>query len=175
MHPWKSVCRTGLVLLLLLHALRSKGQEAGFQFPAKLGLGVSRNFLVDAGLVSFSYIPKANSARYYDALFDLELLAGKHTMLMPKLELNAGLLPVGKDELFVINIGVETGLLTDFKNQGFVVSPKAGVSIGQGLFRLYYLRNFLSGDVLLPGFGRNSVLLEINIASLQGRKVKVIQ
>lgn len=152
-----------------------KAQEMGFQYPAKLGLGMSRNFLVDVGLLSFSYIPKANNARYYDALFDVEALIGKHTMLMPKIELNAGILPVGQEELFVLNIGLEAGVLTDFKQSGFVLSPKAGVSIGQGLFRLYYLRNFLSGNPLLPGFGRNSVVFEINIASLQGKKIKIIQ
>lgn len=152
-----------------------KAQEMGFQYPAKLGLGMSRNFLVDAGLLAFSYIPKANSARYYDALLDVQVLIGKHSMLMPKLELNAGILPVGSDELFVLNIGMEGGVLTDFKESGFVWSPKIGLSVGQGLFRLHYLRNFLSGNPLLPGFGRNSVVLEINIASLQGKKMKVIQ
>ncbi len=164
----------GYILLLgLSHSL--KAQETGFQYPAKFGLGMSRNFLIDAGLVSFSYIPRANSARYYDALLGVAVLIGKHTMLMPKLELNAGLLPLGSDELFVVNVGVEGGLLTDFKQSGFVVSPKVGLSIGQGLFRLHYLRNFLSGNPILPGFGGNSVVLEINIASLQGKKIKVIQ
>lgn len=149
-----------------------KAQEAGFQFPAKLGLGMSRNFVADAGLASFSYIPKAGSARYYDALLAVAVLIGKHTMLLPKIEVNAGILPVGSDAFFVVNIGAETGILTDFKQAALMLSPKAGVSVGQGLFRLYYLRNILAGDAVLPGFGRNTVQLDINIASLQGRKVK---
>lgn len=150
----------------------AEAQEAGFQFPAKLGLGMSRNFVVDAGLASFSYIPKAGSARYYDALLDVAVLIGKHTMLLPKVELNAGILPVGSDAFFVLNIGAETGVLTDFKQAALMLSPKAGVSVGQGLFRLHYLRNILAGNTVFPGFGSNTVQLEINIASLQGRKVK---
>ncbi|PSK95057.1 hypothetical protein [Taibaiella chishuiensis] len=173
MHRYKSFyCCIALLALLLARPVYA--QESGFQFPAKLGLGMSRNFLLDAGLVAFSYIPKANSPRYYDALLDVEVLIGRHTMVMPKLELNAGILPVGGDGLFVINAGAETGLLTDFKQAGWVFSPKVGVSIGQGLFRLYYLRNILLNDPVLPGFGRNSVVLEINIASLQGRRMKVM-
>ena len=162
-------------IFLLGFARLAQAQEMGFQYPAKLGLGMSRNFLVDVGLLSFSYIPKENKAHYYDALFDVEVLIGKHTMVMPKLELNAGLLPIGKDDVFVVNIGAEAGVLTDFKQSGFILSPKAGVSVGQGLFRLYYLRNFLAGNPVLAGFGRNSVVLEINIASLQGKKVKAIR
>jgi hypothetical protein len=157
-------------MLLVGCAKSVSAQEMGFQYPAKLGLGMSRNFLIDVGLVAFSYIPKENKAHYYDALLDVQVLIGKHTMLMPKLEVNAGLLPIGKDDVFVINIGAEAGVLTDFKQSGFVLSPKAGISIGQGIFRIYYLRNFLSGGSELPGFGRNSVVLELNIASLQGKK-----
>ncbi len=173
MYKWKPFYWS-MTILALLMVRPVMGQERGFQFPAKLGLGMSRNFLLDAGVVAFSYIPKANSARYYDGLLDVEVLIGRHTMVMPKLELNAGILPLGSEGLVVLNAGAETGLLTDFKQAGWVLSPKLGLSVGQGLFRLYYLRNILLNDPVLPGFGRNSVVLEINIASLQGRRMKVM-
>jgi hypothetical protein len=147
----------------------------GFQVIPKLGLGGSRNFLLDLGLVGFSYIPDKNKAQYYDANISIMALIGKHTMLFPKLDLQAGLFAFDSDDLICFNIGADAGLLTDFKRSAFMITPKAGLSVASGLVRLYYLHNFLLEDKLLfPGYGRHGVLLEFNISVLQGKGFKTM-
>lgn len=149
--------------------------SAGFQLIPKLGLGMSRNFLVDLGLIGYSYIPNKNKAQYYDANISVMLLAGKHTMLLPKIDLQAGLFPLDKDELVCFNLGFDAGLLTDFSQSTVQLTPKAGFSVATGLVRIYYLHSFLLGDkALFPGYGRHGVLLEVNISVLQGRGFKTM-
>lgn len=148
---------------------------SGFQVIPKYGLGMSRNFLIDLGFVGYSYIPDKNKARYLDANIGVMALIGKHTMIMPKLDLQAGLFPLDRDELICFNLGLDAGLLIDFKRSAIMLSPKAGFSVATGLMRLYYLHNFLLKDKdLFPGYGRHGVLLEINISVLQGNGFKIM-
>lgn len=148
---------------------------AGFQVLPKLGLGISRNFLLDVGLISYSYIPDKNKAQYYDANISVLTLIGKHTMVMPKLDMQAALFALDRDELICFNLGADAGLLTDFKHSTVMLTPKAGFSVATGLLRLYYLHQFLLGDkTLFPGYGRHSVLLEINVSVLQGHGFKMM-
>lgn len=150
--------------------LRAKAPSSGFQAIPKLGLGMSRNFLLDVGLAGYSYIPDKNKAQYFDANISVMALIGSHTMLYPKLDLQAGLFALDADDLVCFNLGVDAGVLTDFNRSSFMVTPKAGLSFATGLVRIYYLHNFLVDDKLLfPGYGRNGILLEINISTLQGK------
>lgn len=147
-----------------------KETSSGFQVIPKLGLGMSRNFLVDLGLIGYSYIPDKRRAQYFDANIGVRAFIGKHSMLMPKLDVQAALFPLDPDELFCFNIGVDAGLLTDFKHTAVMLSPKAGFSMIMGLVRIYYLHQFLLKDrELFPGYGRHGVMLEINISTLQGK------
>lgn len=169
----------GLLIIIFL-AVISNGhslaqQSSGFQWVPKLGIGISRNFLLDVGLIGYSYIPNRDKAQYYDANISLRTLIGKHTMLMPKLELNAALFPIDNDELITFNIGADAGLLTDFKRTAIVLAPKAGFAIATGLVRINYLYNFLLDEwQLYPGLGRHAVLLEINISAFQGKGLKMM-
>jgi hypothetical protein len=149
--------------------------SSGFQFIPKLGFGMSRNFLIDLGLIGYSFIPDKNKAQYFDANISVMAFIGKHTMIMPKLDLQAGLFAFDSDDLICFNLGVDAGLLTDFKQSAFMVTPKAGLSIATGLVRLNYLHNILLEDrALFPGYGRHGVLLEINISVLQGKGFKTM-
>lgn len=153
----------------------SSGASGGFQVLPKLGLGMSRNFLVDVGLLGYSYIPDKTKAAYYDANISVMTYIGKHTMVMPKLDLQAGLFPLDHDDLICFNLGVDAGLLTDFKQSAVMITPKAGFSVASGLLRLYYLHNFLLKDKdIFPGYGRHGVLLEVNISVLQGKGLKIM-
>jgi hypothetical protein len=155
--------------------LKAREPSSGFQFIPKFGLGASRNFLIDLGLIGYSYIPDKNKAQYFDGNISVMALIGRHTMLYPKLDLQAGLFALDGDDLVCFNLGVDVGLLTDFKRSSFMVTPKAGLSFATGLIRIYYLHNFLVDDKLLfPGYGRNGVLLEINISTLQGKGFKTM-
>lgn len=158
-----------------MDSIRPTLPSSGFQAIPKFGLGVSRNFLIDLGLIGYSYIPDKNRAQYFDANISVMALIGKHTMIMPKLDLQAGLFGLDSDDLFCFNLGVDAGLLTDFKKSTLMVSPKAGFSFATGLVRLYYLYNVLLDDkILFPGFGRHGVMLEFNISVLQGKGFKTM-
>jgi hypothetical protein len=147
-----------------------KETSSGFQVIPKLGLGMSRNFLVDLGLIGYSYIPDKRKAQYFDANIGVRAFIGRHSMLMPKLDVQAALFPLDPDELFCFNIGADAGLVTDFKNTAVMLSPKAGFSVAMGLLRIYYLHQFILKDRLLfPGYGRHGVMLEINLSTLQGK------
>jgi hypothetical protein len=149
--------------------------SSGFQFIPKLGLGMSRNFLIDLGLIGYSFIPDKNKAQYFDANISVMAFLGKHTMIMPKLDLQAGLFAFDSDDLVCFNLGADAGLLTDFKQSAFMVTPKAGLSVATGLVRLNYLYNVLLKDkALFPGYGRHGILLEINISVLQGKGFKTM-
>ncbi|WP_162902742.1 hypothetical protein [Taibaiella koreensis] len=149
--------------------------SAGFQLLPKLGLGMSRNFLVDIGLIGYSYIPDKSKSHYYDANISVMTYIGRHTMVMPKLDLQASLFPIDHEELLCFNVGLDAGLLTDFRQSAIMLTPKAGFSLATGLLRLYYLHNFLLRDkTLFPGYGRHGVLLEINISVLQGKGFKLM-
>lgn len=147
-----------------------KTPASGFQWIPKFGIGQSRNFLLDLGIVGYSYIPDKHKAQYFDANISLRGMVGKYSMLMPKLDLQAGLLPLDPDELICFNLGLDAGMLTDFRHAAVMLVPKAGFSAATGLIRLYYLHQFLLGDRLyFPGYGRHGVMLEINISVLQGK------
>lgn len=149
--------------------------SSGFQIIPKFGLGMSRNFLIDLGLIGYSFIPDKNKAQYFDASISVMAFIGKHTMIMPKLDLQAGLFSFDSDDLICFNLGVDAGWLTDFKQSAFMVTPKAGLSVATGLVRLNYLHNVLFKDkALFPGYGRHGVLLEINISVLQGKGFKTM-
>jgi|GEM_PF-2053342 len=158
--------------------LRGRAQpghrSCGFQPLPKLGLGMSRNFLADLGLIGFSYIPDKRKAQYYDANISVMTLIGKHTMVLPKLDVQAGLLPIDPDELICFNLGLDAGMLTDFRERTFMLVPKAGFSLATGLLRIYYL-HFLAGNkALFPGYGRHGVLLEVNLSALQGKGFRLM-
>jgi len=149
--------------------------SSGFQFLPKLGLGMSRNFLVDVGLVAFNYMPERTKAQYFDANISVMTLIGKHTMVMPKLDMNAALFPIDNDELITFNLGADVGLLTDFKQSTIMISPKAGFSAASGFIRLYYHYNFVLADFKqYPGLGRHAVTLEVNISAFQGKGLKMM-
>lgn len=149
--------------------------SSGFQFIPKLGLGMSRNFLADLGLIGYSFIPDKNKAQYFDANISVMAFLGKHTMIMPKLDLQAGLFAFDSDDLVCFNLGADAGWLTDFKQSAIMVTPKAGLSVATGLVRLNYLYNVLLKDkALFPGYGRHGILLEINISVLQGKGFKTM-
>jgi hypothetical protein len=144
--------------------------SSGFQVIPKLGLGVSRNFLADLGLIGYSYIPDKRKSQYFDANIGVRALIGRHSMLMPKLDIQAALFPLDPDELFCFNVGADAGLVTDFKRTSVMLVPKAGFSVAMGLVRIYYLHQFLLKDrELFPGYGRHGVMLEVNISTLQGK------
>ena len=170
--------KTGVCALFWIAAVITGAyaqSSAGVQWLPKIGLGISRNFMVDVGFVGYSYIPDKNKAKYYDANIGVMTLIGRHTMVMPKLDLNAGFLPLDSDDLFTLNAGADVGLLTDFKKSAIVLSPKAGLSAAMGLFRLYYHYNILFEEYrLYPGLGRHAVTLELNISILQGKGLKVM-
>ena len=154
---------------------RKPASSAGFQVLPKLGLGMSRNFLVDLGLIGYSYIPDKSKFRYYDANISIMTYVGRHSMLMPKLDLQASVFPIDREELLCFNLGLDAGLLTDFKQTSVMLTPKAGFSLATGLLRIYYLHNFLLRDKdLFPGYGRHGVLLEINISVLQGKGFRLM-
>lgn len=163
------------LLLLLTGSLKGLAQDYGFQVLPQLGIGMSRNFLLDIGLCAFSYEPSKNSGRYFDANIGVMAYFGKHTMLMPRIELNAGILPLDKEELLCLDIGADFGWLTDFDRSGIMITPKAGFSFASGLFRLHYLYNILADNKYIPGYGRHGVLFEINISSLRGKGIRIIQ
>ncbi len=147
-----------------------KETSSGLQVLPKLGLGMSRNFLADLGLIGYSYIPDKRKAQYIDVNVGVRAFIGKYSMLMPKLDVQAALFPLDPDELFCFNVGADAGLVTDFKNTAVMLSPKAGFSVAMGLVRIYYLHQFLLKDqVLFPGYGRHGVMLEVNISTLQGK------
>ncbi|WP_157976995.1 hypothetical protein [Taibaiella helva] len=154
---------------------RKPASSAGFQVLPKLGLGMSRNFLVDLGLIGYSYIPDKSKFRYYDANISIMTYIGRHMMIMPKLDLQAAVFPIDREELLCFNLGLDAGLLTDFKQTSVMLTPKAGFSLATGLLRIYYLHNFLLRDKdLFPGYGRHGVLLEINISVLQGKGFRLM-
>lgn len=158
-----------------IDTLKPRVPSSGFQFIPKFGLGMSRNFLIDLGLIGYSFIPDKNKAQYFDANISVMTFIGKHTMIMPKLDLQGGLFAFDSDDLVCFNLGVDAGWLTDFKQSGFMVTPKAGLSVATGLVRLNYLYNVLLKDkALFPGYGRHGVLLEINISVLQGKGFKTM-
>lgn len=152
-----------------------KEPSYGFQILPKLGLGISRNFLVDLGLIGYSYIPDKRKAQYFDANVGVRAFIGKHSMIMPKLDLQAALFALDPDDLVCFNLGADIGFVTDFKQTSFMLSPKAGVSVASGLVRCYYLHHLLLKDqILFPGYGRHGVMLEINISVLQGKGFRVM-
>lgn len=156
--------------------LKPREPSAGFQLIPKLGLGFSRNFLADLGLIAYSYVPDKNKARYFDLNLGVMGLFGKHTMMMPKLDMQAGLFSLDREALLCFNVGADAGWLTDFDNSTIMISPKAGLSFATGLIRLNYLYNILPGGdrTLFPGLGRHGVMLEVNISVLQGKGFKTM-
>jgi len=164
-----------IAILLLVAGTNSIGQSSsGVQWVPKFGLGMSRNFLVDVGLVAYNFIPDKSKAQYYDANLSVMVLIGRHTMAFPKLDLNASLFPIDPDELITFNLGGEAGVLIDFKQSTGMLSPKAGLAAATGLIRLYYHYNFLLSDFKdYPGMGRHAITLEVNISAFQGRGLKM--
>lgn len=163
-----------LMLIVMANTNSFAQKSSGLQWVPKLGVGVSRNFLLDVGLIGYSYIPNRDKAQYYDANISVMILIGRHTLVMPKFEMNAALFPIDKDELITFNIGADAGLLTDFKRTAIVLAPKAGFALATGLVRINYLYNFLLDErQLYPGLGRHAVLLEINISAFQGKGLKM--
>ncbi len=154
---------------------RAKESSMGFQVLPKFGLGMSRNLLLDLGLIGYSIVPDKRKARYYDANIGVRFFIGKHSMLMPKLDLQAALFPLDPDDLLCFNLGLDAGLLTDFKHTALMLAPKAGFSLASGLLRLYYLYQVLPQDkILFPGYGRHGVMLELNLSILQGKGFRLM-
>ncbi|PRD45483.1 hypothetical protein [Sphingobacterium haloxyli] len=164
-------------MLLLATLAQAQNQDAttssrsplksGFVLLHRLGVANQNSWSVDLGLASFSWY-RDSAEKLFDVSFGVESHFIKPFGIAPKVNFDMGF-EVGNSMYFITG-GLDAGLLTDFSNNSFFVTPKVGFSAAS-IVRVYYGYHILQKPTDFPKIGNHRISLEINMAAFHNFKI----